>query len=398
MPPKSAACCIVIIIELICIVCLLFAIFIYNRHASKIRGGYALIDNEKGTVIKFPRDSELYVYHSPIVIRRAPAQPILNERALCDEIKKYEGIDKFVHNIRIAVKYPCRILNTPEKPTEIYQALRNYEVYTNELFTREDGICDMDGILWILTDDNKANMDRLSSIRESLINTMKMGNNNNYIVDAMIEVSQGDVERINEKTREKTIYMYGNNERHTPNVTYEPLTDDKSKTDIFTKEIVDTKVFREWFDNDVYKEMNMQYVRTNKTPIKSTSAKNFVTKIWYLKKDNPDNAASKTKNDTMADIIPAYSVRQSIMFYLDHILSPLSPENPKLKIIDVIRAKYSNSELYTDDVIGAHISYITLLCGLANAFGNTTQSMRYNTLIGNRYRYEGIRLVPEEDT
>lgn len=403
MPPKSTACCVVIIIELICIACLLFCIFIYNRYTLKIRGGRALIDSTKGTVIKFPHDSDLFVYHSPIVIRRAAEQPLLDVKVLCDKINKFDG---FAHIIRIAVIEACQILGNSEMPTQIYDALCDCNMYTNALFTRDDGVCDMDGILRILTGENDANMNRLISIRESLIDTMKMGNNNNYIVDAMIEVSQGDVKRINEKSKTITIYMYGNTCRK-PNTDYSPLIDDfmleqTTKVDTFAKEIFDTSMLRRWYNTNefrrnrknAYKEMNMQYMRLDNRPIQCDSADQTTAKIQHLKKVDPDMGVSKGKDDTIADIIPAISVRQSIMFYLDHILSPLPSDNTKL-IIDVVRKKYSNEKKYTDNVISAHISYITLLCGLANAFGNTAHYSKYNSAIGDNYRYEAQRLVPE---
>jgi hypothetical protein len=214
-------------------------------------------------------------------------------------------------------------------------------------------------------------------------------NNNRYVVDEITDVSQGDSvgHKIIRDIGSKYIYMYGEDLTRDPNINYEQLIDDyilasertllkngKQSTiyfDPFSRYVFNNDALRGWYGSSkaAYKIMNPQYIRhTLGVGIRQS-----------LRRDAPNLARDKVPDDNMADIIPAGSVRQSIMLYLEHLFRAgwTMPDGlPGLPLPSVLE----------------HISYIALLCGIANAFGNTTHDADYNTGIGDNYRYIANRI------
>ena len=375
-------CVVTVILLIICIVYLIYILFCRKSLIAKQKGGYAgvLNDNGVGTVIEFPVD----ILHKPIVIRQREGAGHLNLYALYNDIAK-QGED-FIDGIKRAVTNPCRILRDEYLHSTIYAVLNKNKMYTNPLFTRI-GECRMDGILHVLCPLTEK-FDHLKEIRDSLI-AIVCNCHEAYIIDEMTSVSQGDSvgHKINSDIGGKYIYMYGENlDTREPNIGYEQLIDDyilsseltllkngKKQTiyfDPISRYVFDNEDVRNWYGKNkaAYTIMNPQYIRPN---IVNDQIEQSLILVL------PDRARSKVPNDNIADIIPAGSVRQSIMLYLKCLLSTGWPDSG-------IWAGRLSIELVLE-----HISYITLLCGIANAFGDTTHWADYNTGIGDKYRYIG---------
>ncbi len=378
---------IVVISLLIFLTCILFNSILCKKHIWRQRGGYAGINAVWGTIIKFGD-----VLHKPLVIRFIGPKEQLDLKNLYDMINGYNDSERtFTNKIKQAVKFPCWILGNPSlNDKSVYAAANSVGLYTDPLFTASNGgMCDMDSILSVLIRrNNRSHYDlntvrgNLQRIRQRIITNMNT-NNTLFILNAMADVSQGD-----HKGQSATIYAYSDD----PHLIYAPLINEYIKghemrldkrgrwrnvqIDHFSNYVFDNEDLRGWYGNPgktppgevpkVYKVMNPQYIRP--------SLENDASKTKKLTLKPADKAKSKRSTDDMADIIPAASVRQTIMLYIKHILT-------------IQNKRLDYNALYAD------LSYISLLCQLANAFGNTTHFHDYNTGLSDEYRYTAAPLI-----
>lgn len=334
---------------------------ITNKH----KGGYATItdansgnDSTKGTWLQFLSTST----NKPIAIECSPRNneidvSDLTNRLLIEIDRQQQQQPQLptvlsIEGIRNAVRYPAGQLtgNVLHK-----KKLINGIIAANPLLSRwiwRIGPCDMDYAITIIL----PGLD-ITNIRGNISTLIR--NDGRYIALELTEVYQGNIQG---NAAAGNNFISYDDSHITPRYRKTPKFTHPGKADPFKAKVLNNDHFRGWY-GIINSRVNPQYVRT---------AGVDATGIYELHYEQPDHANTKRPSDEMADIIPAGTVRVSIMLLL--------------------RAWLDNSGALTVDDLYDMIAYITLLAGLANAYGNTTHDSAYNKSIGDTYGRVGTQL------
>ena len=314
--------------------------------SRKTHGGYATIEKgPRGTLLKF------IGVNTPIAIEAANEEFVLDTTQLVNDIKT-KGID--ISQIRNAVKYPAGFLNNKYASKTINGVISMNSVLNT--WIHQNGNCDLDRAMTAI---HGKEID-LTGIR-NFIRTY-VGGTADFIALSLNTAYQGNIFG-NDSVSKRLIAYSPGLDTHIPNYR-RPVntTHPRIPADPFIAMVLNNNMFRGWYGS-INSRVNPQYVRF----IDDSST----TGPLILGLNGPDGAVSKDPKDEMADIIPAGTVRSTIMLliraFLNQYRETLIPDDT------------AKNALY------AAISYITLLAGLANAYGDTTHIKEYNGSIGDRY-------------
>lgn len=321
--------------------------------SKKTQGGYATVEHSlRGTLLKFVGSNK------PIAIEAADESFVLDTAQFVVDITA-AGVD--ISQIRDAVKYPAAFLNNRYASKTINGIISMNPILN--AWIHQYGDCDLDIAL------NAINMHGID------LNVIR-NNIRTYIsaIDNVIALSldtayQGNIHG-NDSVSRKFI-TYSDTDMHIPNYRRPVNTIHPGQaTDPFIAKVLNNNMFRGWYGK-INSRVDPQYVRFT----------NITDNPLILELNAPDTASSKTPKDEMADIIPAGTVRSSIMLLIRAFLN-----DPRWRIGGGAIPNANMAELYD------MISYITLLAGLANAYGNTTHIKEYNGSIGDRYGRDATML------
>ena len=314
----------------------------------KTHGGYAGIQNDpRGTLLVFRTISQ----YKPIVIEYTNPNGILDTMQLCNFLS---GIpNAFGDRLRNAVTKPAGFINPRFVNKTISGIIRSNPILLR--WIKGNNPCDLDiAIGHILAPGPRPNIalnNALTTIRRIVI--LAQG----YSMYTLNSAYQGNI-RGNARANGRFITYDGNNVVP-PYRRSVPVTHPGATADPFKLTYLDNDHFRKWYGT-IDRRIDPQYVRIVDDTVDPIA----------LHRIPPDGATTKTQADEMADIIPAGSVRSSIML-----------------LLDAWRTIHQQPNAPTIDEVLNAVSYITLLAGLANAFGNTTHAAMYNGSIGDRYGF-----------
>lgn len=387
-----------------------------------MKGAYARV-YEGGTLVAFPASQ------GPLVASYRNPADVLDLQELCDRI---DGVrENFAADIKQHVIRPCYLLD-PDTTSTIYGLCSKHSLFTKipydgtgncpmnrlllMLMLPEDEydpnvVAAPDAIKAVIdaaadnpSDATISAMERLNAkcnaagrlfrklytIRDSIVRLIDSSipppppvqpgqqppppPQSKYKIEEMLDVSQGDAQR-GGKT-----YQYldanGNTHQNPVNLNYpQAVYNYKSPTklivksngvranqpyDPFNSRVFDNDAARLWFGNNesAYRTLNVQYVRQKRIAN---------GKVW-MGRDPADKVKSKKPSDQIADVIPAGSVRCTIMLVIECWL-------------DFGQGTVSENELLD------MISYLTILPGIGNSFADSTHDGPYNGAVGNKYRF-----------
>lgn len=347
---------------------ILISLFIYrfiNTNtivSNKHKGGYAIItnsafgnDSSKGTWLRFIPTS----LNKPIAIECSPGNNEIDVSALTTDLVNAIGNQQLyprlsIENIRNAVRYPGdQLTRNAQHKRKLINGIISSNILLSRWIWRYDEDCDLDYATNIILPGVP-----IANIRRN-ISTLIQTTGGRYIALELTEAYQGNIQG-NAAAGNHFIAYDGT--RRLPRYRETPrLVHPGSRIDPFKANVLNNDHFRGWYGK-INSRVNPQYVRHSRVN----------ANIYELLYKPPDHANDKQPTDEMADIIPAGTVRVSIMLLL--------------------RAWLDNNNGLTVDDLYDMIAYITLLAGLANAYGNTTHDSAYNKSIGDTYGRVGTQL------
>ena len=377
-------CIVLVIFILIGIICITYNRMFKSSPYKKAKGGYANIRPDMyGTCIYFSQ----WCVHKPIAIEYVDDTMTLNLVQLVQDINELTtrfastGIN-FRAGIKDAAEHPLKYLNIKPPRTDSYSvygmlAAKRGEyktMFAHPLLTNRDGTCNTDRIIEVCG----GNLEFLNHIRVRIISRFGMTRSENGPYNHYMVIKDGEGKDVPIRLSEMCAVCQGNTDTFvyytsngTPEYTHPCEYVLAGRSDPFKAQICNNDAFRKWYRNP--SAMNSQLVRVLPNgrqmalypslfkDIKDNGEKTLTGIIDYIQ-NHTDNQ--------VADIIPAGTVRQTVMLLLQIYI----------KINFITDAERINNVLQ-------EIAYISLINGIANAFGNTTHQGNYNGAIDDNYYF-----------